>query len=68
MILEMLIQGDAEFVPLLSACSSTTQSNLIGIINVSGGVLNYFKELKKQRILVATVGGKLLGFVSFKEN
>ncbi len=67
-ILEMLIQGDAEFVPPLSARSSTTQSNLKGIIKENGGVLNYFEELKKQRILVATEGDKLVGFVSFKEN
>jgi len=67
-ILDMITKSDAEFVPPLSARSSTTQSNLRGSINVSDGVLNYFKELKKQRILVATAGGQLLGFVSFKEN
>ena len=67
-ILEMLIRGDAEFVPPLSARSSTTQSLLTGTTNAGGGVLNYFKGLKKQRILVATAEGKLLGFVSFKEN
>ena len=67
-ILDMLIQGDAEFVPPLSARSSTTQSDLTGTANVNGGVLNYFNELKKQRILVATEEDKLVGFVSFKEN
>jgi ribosomal protein S18 acetylase RimI-like enzyme len=67
-ILEMLIQGDTEFVPPLSARSSTTQSNLTGIKNLNVGVSNYFNELKKQRILVATAEDKLLGFVSFKEN
>ena len=32
------------------------------------GVLTYFEELKKQRLVVACDGSKLLGFVSFKEN
>lgn len=66
-ILEMLTKGDTEFVPPLSARSSTTQSELTGRINVNDGVLSYFNELKKQRILVATEKDKLVGFVSFKE-
>ncbi len=67
-ILSMLIEGDKEFVPPLSVRSSTTQSYLTGGKNMSGGVTDYFNELKKQRILVATENNKLLGFVSFREN
>lgn len=67
-ILEMLTEGDEEFVPPLSARSSTTQSDLSGGTKASNGVLNYFNELKKQKILVAVEDEKLIGFVSFKEN
>ncbi len=67
-ILDMLTRGDAEFVPPLSARSTTTQSDLSGRKNVNGGVLSYFKEMKKQKILVAVENDKLVAFVSFKEN
>ena len=67
-ILTMLNQGDSEFVPPLSARSSTTQSDLTGTATSHDGVLNYFKELKKQKILVAVENEKLVAFVSYKEN
>ena len=67
-ILDLLSEGDEEFVPPLSARSSTTQSDLSGGTKAGDGVLNYFNELKKQKILVAVEKGKLIGFVSFKEN
>lgn len=67
-ILDLLSEGDEEFVPPLSARSSTTQSDLRGGTKAGSGVLNYFNELKKQKILVAVEKGKLIGFVSFKEN
>lgn len=67
-ILALLTESDTEFVPPLSARSSTTQSDLSGRTSRNSGVLNYFKEMKKQRILVATENEKLVGFVSFKEN
>ncbi len=67
-ILDMLTTADEEFIPPLSARSSTTQSDLSYRKNASSGVLNYFKELKKQRFLAATENDKLVAFVSFKEN
>ena len=67
-ILDMLIASDEEFVPPLSARTSTTQSDLTGTKKDNGGILSYFEELKKQKILVATENDKLIGFVSFKEN
>ena len=67
-ILNLLTECDEEFVPPLSARSSTTQSDLGGGTNAGSGVLNYFNEMKKQKILVAVKDEKLIGFVSFKEN
>lgn len=67
-ILEMLYAGDKDFVPPLSARSSTTQSDLTSSSSNEDGVRLYFNEMKKQRFLVATEGETLLAFVSFKEN
>ena len=67
-ILKMLIDGDDEFVPPLSARTSTTQSNLASGNKSEDGILNYFEEMKKQRIMIATENDTLLAFVSFKEN
>ncbi|MBQ3072053.1 MAG: hypothetical protein IJD20_02030, partial [Oscillospiraceae bacterium] len=53
-ILAMLTEGDAEFVPPLSTRTSTTQSDLNGKMEGTGGVLSYFAAVKKQRILAAT--------------
>lgn len=67
-MLEMLIAADDEFVPPLSARSSTVQVDLSSAKKANNGVLHYFEELKKQRMLVTTEQGKLIAFVSFKEN
>lgn len=67
-ILDMLRESDDEFVPPLSARSSTTQSDLTQTTRANNGVLNYFEEVKKQKILIAVEDEKLLAFVSFKEN
>lgn len=67
-ILEMLIAGDDEFVPPLSARNSTTQKNLKGSEKKPNGILSYFEEMKKQRIMVATEENKLIAFLSFREN
>jgi ribosomal protein S18 acetylase RimI-like enzyme len=67
-ILEMLTAADDEFVPPLSARSSTTQQDLSATCQCANGVLEYFEQLKNQRFMVAHENGKLLAFVSFKEN
>lgn len=67
-ILKMLILGDDEFVPPLSSRSSTTQSDLSSGEKSNDGILKYFEEMKKQRIMVATEGDNLLAFVSYREN
>lgn len=67
-ILNMLIDGDEDFVPPLSARRSTTQADLAGHEKGQDGIMRYFEEMKKQRIMVATEDGKLLAFVSFRED
>lgn len=67
-ILEMLTAGDNDFVPPLSARSSTTQTNLTGVKGSLDGVVSYFNEMMKQKIICSVSKGKVLGFVSFKEN
>jgi ribosomal protein S18 acetylase RimI-like enzyme len=67
-ILEMVKEGDKDFVPPLSARSSTTQTNLTGGESSFNGVISYFDEMMKQKIICAVEDDKVLGFVSFKEN
>lgn len=67
-ILKMLIAGDEEFVPPLSARNSTTQKDLSSGEKTKNGILEYFEGMKQQRIMVATEEGKLLAFVSFRED
>ena len=66
-ILDMMELSDKDFVPPLSQRSSTTQQSLNGNI-ASGSVVAYLSEMLDQPILGAFDGGKLLGFISFKEN
>ena len=67
-ILSMLRCSDKEFVPPLSARSSTTQKDLSGGECSEEGIQSYFTEMCRQRILGAFEGSVLLGFVSFREN
>lgn len=64
----MLTYSDREFVPPLSARSSTTQKDLSGGISSEEGIRSYFEEMCRQKILGAFEGDALLGFVSFREN
>lgn len=64
----MLVCSDKEFVPPLSERSSTTQKKLSGGVSSESGILSYFDEMCRQQILGAFDGGKLLGYVSFREN
>ena len=59
--------GD-EILNMLELRSSTTQSDLKSKEENIDGVKSYFDEVIKQHLMVATEEGKLLGFVSFKEN
>ena len=67
-IYTLLEAGDKEFFPPLSCRSSTTQKNLSGNKQSTDGIKNYFEEMIKQKILVAVEDGKVMGFVSYREN
>ncbi len=63
---KLIILGDREFIPPLSARSSTTQQNLTGIEN--GGIESYFEEMKAQSFVLAMEGKTVAGFMSFRKN
>ena len=67
-IFEMMIAGDKDFIPPLSARSSTTQKDLTASQGSIEGLKSYFDEMKKQRFMVCLDGDILVSFVSFKEN
>ena len=67
-IYQMLLAADKEFVPPLSARASTTQSDLIGKCENADGIRQYFDAVMEQKIMIATEEGKLLAFMSYKEN
>ena len=67
-LLEMLTAADEEFVPPLSARTSTTQADFTSEADSTDGILLYFQQMHEQQILGALEGDTLLGFVSFREN
>lgn len=67
-ILEMLTASDREFVPPLSARSSTTQQNLSAGEGSPEGIRQYYDQLQTQKVMAALEGERLLAFVSYIEN
>lgn len=67
-ILEMLTGSDREFVPPLSARSSTTQQNLSDGKSCPEGIRQYYTQLQTQKVMAAVEGDRLLAFVSYIEN
>ena len=67
-MLEMLKEADEEFLPPLSARTSTTQKNLYSGEKNDEGILNYFEGMKKQSFVLACEEDRLLAFVSYREN
>jgi len=66
-ILQMLQAADSEFVPPLSARSSTTQTDFMAE-GGNSGISAYWDALQEQKFLLAEEDGALLGFVSYREN
>ena len=60
----LLVLADREFVPPLSARSSTTQQSLQG--GSGNGVEDYFQEMKTQAFVLALDGQRIAGFMSFR--
>jgi len=67
-IFEMMVAGDKDFIPPLSARSSTTQKDLTSTESSMDGLKSYFEEMKAQRFMVCLDGDVLVCFLSFKEN
>lgn len=67
-IFEIMIAEDKNFIPPLSARSSTTQKDLSSQEGSLEGLKSYFEEMKTQRFMVCVDGDVLVSFVSFKEN
>ena len=67
-ILQMMQVSDKDFVPPLSARSSTLQKDLKSAVSCPDGIYKYYLEMEKQEILGAFDGEKLVGFVSFRLN
>ena len=64
----LLVEVDEEFVPPLSARTSTHQSSLSGCEGAGpSGVSAYFGELLAQPCLLAEEEGRLCGFLSYIE-
>lgn len=67
-VIEMLKGSDKDFVPPLSARTSTTQSDLSATESSEQGLLSYYQEMNNQQILGAFDEQGLIGFVSYREN
>lgn len=67
-VLEMLVEADGDFVPPLSSRSSSTQKELTATATRTTGVQEYFEQLKTQRFGAVFEDGRLLAFVSYREN
>ena len=67
-ILEMMREADRDFVPPLSARTSSVQKDLSSAVSCENGIELYYEEMNRQEILGAFEGDLLLGFVSFRKN
>lgn len=67
-VIEMLKGSDKDFIPPLSARTSTTQSDLSATESSEQGLLSYYQEMNKQQILGAFDEQGFIGFVSYREN
>ena len=66
-IMELITLCDHEFVPHLSARSSTTQGDLLPGKKDSKVPKAYFENIMSQNNLLAIEDGKVIGFMSFKK-
>lgn len=67
-VINMMKRSDNDFVPPLSARTSTTQSDLTSKVGSEQGLLSYYSEMNKQQILGVFEEERLIAFVSYKEN
>jgi len=60
-----LAMADKEFIPPLSSRGSSTQSDLSGG-EVHSGILDYYRSMESQPVVLAIEDGRCLGFMAFK--
>ena len=65
-IIEMMKISDKDFIPPLSARSSTLQTDLTSGACSIDGIYKYYQEMNTQEILCTIENGVVLGFVSFR--
>lgn len=63
---QLLQQADREFVPPLSARSSTTQQDLGSAESSEEGIRAYFETMKTQPMVLALENGRVAGFMAFR--
>ena len=66
-MLSMMRECDREFVPPLSARTSTTQKTLTAC-EATGDVTPYFHEMLRQEIVGVFEDGKLIGYLSYRKD
>lgn len=64
-IRQLLLLADKEFIPPLSARSSTTQANLSGGSSADG-IDAYYAAMSDQPVIIAKENGDVAGFMAFK--
>lgn len=65
-IRDLLILADKEFIPPLSARSSSTQKDLSGVQD-TGGIDDYFAAMVSQPVVLALEGAQVLGFMALRK-
>ena len=67
-IVQLLEESDNDFLPPLSQRCSPNDKSFSGEMKCSNGVISYYTEMNRQSILAVLSHGKVIGFVSFREN
>lgn len=67
-IFDIMLAGDKDFVPPLSARFSTSDMSFSANTGAKNGINAYFEDMIREQMLVAVENGTLLGFVTFKRD
>ena len=63
---QLLILADREFIPPLSARTSTTQGQLKDTQTNPQGIREYFETMARQPMVLALEGSRIAGFMAFR--
>ncbi len=64
----LLEESDGDFLPPLSKRSSPRDLSFSSESKIGNGILSYYSEMSRAKLLVALEGKRLCGFVAFWEN